>query len=322
MEGHAQVIGTGRPDVSAQPADPGTGAARTLIRHAQDLSSALGDAIAAPALRKKEAQRAYRTLRIEAAAEELADMPLERIKDVTHGRLMLTALEKAGFRTVGSVLTAGPSALDTVPGVGPQTAAQVVAAARQIEAALAGTVTVRIDPDKRTIPQANLLGTLHAYEQAQANVPPHAPDPATLKDELDVAVAQARPAGSRLRMFFSGAGRKQAARDALTRLHAILGSAEAAEATARLHPGVPRRSRPGRRTRPRCGTTSSPVRSPTTACSSTSPASALTRNPRRASSRPRSPNGSVTSLLTCPSSRRPCAATRRSALSSPWRSGG
>ena len=239
MEGHAQVIGTGRPDVSAQPADPGTGAARTLIRHAQDLSSALGDAIAAPALRKKEAQRAYRTLRIEAAAEELADMPLERIKDVTHGRLMLTALEKAGFRTVGSVLTAGPSALDTVPGVGPQTAAQVVAAARQIEAALAGTVTVRIDPDKRTIPQANLLGTLHAYEQAQANVPPHAPDPAPLKDELDVAVAQARPAGSRLRMFFSGAGRKQAARDALTRLHAILGSAEAAEATARLHPGVP-----------------------------------------------------------------------------------
>ena len=33
--------------------------------------------------------------------------------------------------------------------------AQVVAAARQIAAALAGTVTVRIDPDKRTIPQAN-----------------------------------------------------------------------------------------------------------------------------------------------------------------------
>ena len=126
-----------------------------------------------------------------------------------------------------------------MPGVGPQTAAQVVAAARQIAAALAGTVTVRIDPDQRTIPQASLLGALHAYERAQANVPPRAPDPAPLKGELDVAVAQARPAGSRLRMFFSGAGRKQAARDALARLHAVLGSAEAAEATARLRPGVP-----------------------------------------------------------------------------------
>ncbi len=40
-------------------------------------------------------------------------------------------------------------------------------------------------------------------------------------------------------MFFSGTGRKQDARDALTRLHAILGSAEATEAAARLRPGVP-----------------------------------------------------------------------------------
>jgi hypothetical protein len=239
MEGHAQVIGTGRPDAGVQSADPGSGAARALIGRAQDLSAALGDALAAPGLRKAEAQRAYRTLRTEAAAEELARMPLERIKDVTHGRLMLSALEKAGFRTVGSVLTAGPSALDTVPGVGPQTAAQVVAAARQIAAALAGTVTVRIDPDKRTIPLASLLGALHAYERAQANVPPRAPDPGLLKGELDTALAPARPAGSRLRMFFSGAGRKQGARDALTRLEAILASAEAADATARLRPGVP-----------------------------------------------------------------------------------
>src|SRR6185437_9916998 len=209
-----QVIGTGPPDVSAATADPGTGAARALIRRAQELSAALGDALAAPARRRQEAQQAYGKLRLEAAADELADMPLERIKDVTHGRLMLTAIENAGFRTVGSVLTAGQSALDTVPGVGPQTAAQVVAAARQIAAALAGTVTVRIDPDRRTAPQASLLGALHAYERAQANVPPRAPDPGPLKDELDTAVA-------------------------LARLHAVLGSPQAAEATARLRPGAP-----------------------------------------------------------------------------------
>ena len=221
------MIGTSQQTGPYPPADPGSAAARSLIRQAEDLSAAITAALAAPEARRKEAQRAYGTVRAEAAREELAHMPLERIKDVTQGRLMLGALEKAGFGTVGSVLTAGPSALDTVPGVGPQTAAQVVAAARQIEAVLAGTVTVRIDPDKRTIPQASLLGALHAYERAQANVPPRAPDPAPLKDELDAAVAQARPAGSRLRMFFSGAGRKQDARDALTRLHAILGSAEA-----------------------------------------------------------------------------------------------
>ena len=67
MEGHAQVIGTGRPAAGVQTADPGSGAARALIGRAQDLRAALGDALAAPELRKAEAQRAYRTLRNEAA---------------------------------------------------------------------------------------------------------------------------------------------------------------------------------------------------------------------------------------------------------------
>jgi ERCC4-related helicase len=231
------VIGTSQQ--SAAPVDPGSGAARRLLRQAEDLSAALGNAARAPEARRQEARRAYARLQLEAAADELAKMPLERIKDVTQGRLMLGAIEKAGFRTVGSVLTAGPSALDTVPGVGPQTAAQVVAAARQIAAALAGTVTVRIDPDNRTLPQATLLSALHAFEQAQANVPPKAPDPAPLQAELDASLATAKPAGSRLRMFFSGGGRKQDVRDALTRLQALLDTAQAREAAARLRPGTP-----------------------------------------------------------------------------------
>src|SRR5262249_43207034 len=60
-----------------------------------------------------------------------------------------------------------------------------------------------------------------------------------LQAGLAAAQAAAQPAGSRLRMFFSGAARKQDARDALARLQSILGSAAAAEATARLRPGAP-----------------------------------------------------------------------------------
>jgi len=231
------VIGTSQH--SAAPVDPGSGAARRLLRQAADLSAALDGALRAPEDRRQEARHAYARLQREAAADELATMPLERIKDVTQGRLMLGAIEKAGFRTVGSVLTAGPSALDTVPGVGPQTAAQVVAAARQIAAALVDTVTVRIDPDNRTLPQATLLAALHAFEQAQANVPPRAPDPAPLQAELDATLATATPAGSRMRMFFSGAGRKQDARAALARLQEILRTEAATEAAARLRPGTP-----------------------------------------------------------------------------------
>jgi superfamily II DNA or RNA helicase len=227
---------TAGPD-SAEPPPPGSAAARSLLRRAAQLSGVIAAAAAAPGERRADAQRTYQWLQAQAARDELASMPLDRIKEVTHGRLMLAALEKAGFRTVGSVLTAGVSALDTVPGVGPQTAAQVVAAARQIETALAGTVTARIDPDRRTIPQAQLLAALRAYERAQDKLPPHAPDPAPLRAELDDALAQARPGGSRLRMLLAGPRRRQEVRAGLARLAAALRSPAAADAEARLGPG-------------------------------------------------------------------------------------
>ncbi|HEY0933707.1 MAG TPA: SNF2-related protein [Trebonia sp.] len=236
------MIGT---QASPPAVDPGSGAARALIRQAQDLSAVIGAAAGAPGARRQEARHAYAAVRAEAARQELDRMPLDRIKQVTRGRLMLGPLEKAGFRTVGAVLTAGVSALDTVPGVGPQTAAQLVAAARQIESALAETVNARIDPDHRTVTQARLLAALRACEQAQGSLPPHAPDPAPLKAGLDNALAGSRTAGSRLRMFFAGPDRRQEARDRLARLATLLGSPEAADAAARLRPGARTARAPG-----------------------------------------------------------------------------
>ena len=83
-------------------------------------------------------------------------------------------------------------------------------------------------------------GGTFAYERSQADVPPNAPDPVPLKTELDTTSRQAGPAGSRLRMFFSGAGRKQAARDALARLHAILGHRPGRRGDRPPPPGAPR----------------------------------------------------------------------------------
>ena len=222
-----------RPPVAGQP-DLGPGAARALIRQADELRAAIGGALAAPGERAAEAREAYRPLQAEAARQQLDRMPLERLKDVTRGRLMLTALEKAGYQTVGAVLSAGQAGLDQVPGIGPQTAAQVIAAARQLQAALAETATGRIDPDHRTAPAGRLLAALHGYERAQANLPPHAPDPAPLGADLASTVAQARLAGSRLRMLFAGAARKRAALDAVARLAVILRSPRAADAAARI----------------------------------------------------------------------------------------
>jgi superfamily II DNA or RNA helicase len=229
------VIGTQSGDA---PPEIGSGAARRLTGRAQELAALIGAALAAPEQRRLEAADAYAPLRAQAARAELADLPLDRLKDVTRGRLMLGSLEKAGYRTVGDVLAAGLSGLDAVPGVGPQTARQVTAAAGQLESALAETLAPRIDPDRRTSAQTRLLAALRAYGQARELLPPRAPDPAPLKAELDDALEQARPGTSRLRMFFAGADRRQGVRDALARLAAALASPAAADAEARLRPGI------------------------------------------------------------------------------------
>src|SRR6201994_1945726 len=124
-------IQAGDPPADIGP-DIGTGAARRLIGRAQELAGVIGAALAAPEQRRLEAADAYAPLRAEAARAELAGLPLDRLKDVARGRLMLGSLEKAGYRTVGDVLAAGLAGLDAVPGVGPQTARQVTAAARQL----------------------------------------------------------------------------------------------------------------------------------------------------------------------------------------------
>jgi superfamily II DNA or RNA helicase len=223
----------------AERAVPGTSAARSLLRKAQALSGAIAASLAAPESRRRDAQRAYDAVAAETARDALADMPIERLKEVTHGRLMLGALEEAGYRTVGSVLGARPAELDAVPGVGPRTAAQVMGAARQIQAALAGDTKVRLDPDRRTPAQDNLLAALHACDQAQDNLPPRVPDPRPLQADLDAALRDAQPASSRVRMLFSGPARKRRARDGLAHLSGILSEPRATEAAARLEPEVP-----------------------------------------------------------------------------------
>ena len=149
-------------------------------------------------------------------------MPLDRIKEITQGRLRLGAIEQAGFRTVGEVAKAGPHRLQAIPGVGPQTASQVVAAARQLQAAMERETRVRFDPDARTPLQARLLAELHAFEIAESLVPPQGPDLRPLAAELDTFLDAAARTSSRLRMFFTGPGKKQDARDALGRLAALM----------------------------------------------------------------------------------------------------
>ncbi|MFJ5653113.1 DEAD/DEAH box helicase [Streptomyces microflavus] len=158
---------------------------------------------------------------------ELAAIPVSRLKDVTEGRLRLTALEQAGFATVGQVHGTARHELRLIPGVGAHTADQALAAAGQIADAVRETVSVRIDVDAPDDPATALVVALHRLVEAGPDARRAVEAARRLAERLDPLTAAAAPAGSRLRMLFTGKESRTRALDAVAALRAAL--AEAAE---------------------------------------------------------------------------------------------
>lgn len=209
------------------PPAPGRDA-RALIREARMLRTGIeAERTAAeaaanePGLRRAAARSAYDAARAEIGRAQLAKLPLDRIKDITQGRLRINTIERAGYRTVDDVLRAGRH-LENIPGVGPETASKAVAAARQLLAALTEETRVRFDPDDRTAGQARLLAALRDYEQAKRDVPVPIRGLDALAADLDGTVTAAAPAASKLRMFFTGSGTKARTFDGLAQLATIM----------------------------------------------------------------------------------------------------
>ncbi|MFJ6213242.1 DEAD/DEAH box helicase [Streptomyces sp. NPDC092296] len=223
----------GRDGQQDRPVAPGK-RTRALLRDAEALRTAARTVGTDHARVRVAVDEALAPLRAELAHRELAGLPLARLVDATDGRLRVAALEQAGYTTVRQVLDAGPYALQQLPGVGRTTAAQAVAAAGQIAAAVGDTVAVRLDADRREDPGTTaLVVALHRLVTA-------GPDAARARDvaerldrQLGDALAAARPARTRLRLLLTGSDRRDRARAAVERLTALLAGAEA-DATALL----------------------------------------------------------------------------------------
>jgi hypothetical protein len=191
------------------PPEPGRDA-RALIKHGQTIHDATvrereaaAEEAAAPPQRRQLARSAYEALRTDIARAQLTKMPLDRVKDITEGRIRLGLIERAGYSTVGAVLDAG-SRLRYIQGVGPESATKAVAAARQLLNAMIGETRVRFDPDDRTAAQTRLLAALRLYEEAKRDVLTNVPGLEALAADLTSALTAAQPAASKLRMFFTG----------------------------------------------------------------------------------------------------------------------
>ncbi|XRQ03322.1 DEAD/DEAH box helicase, partial [Actinomadura welshii] len=165
-----------------------------------------------------EVQRALAPLRAEAAREQLAALPLARLKDVTEGRLRLGPLEDAGFTSVADVLEATPYRLQLLPGIGPQTAKQLYAAAGGLAEAAERSAAVRIDVDRRDDAMTPTVVALHTLVNAGPELPKAVAAARGVAERLGPLVQDAGPAGAWWRRIFARPSRRERAREAVGEL--------------------------------------------------------------------------------------------------------
>src|SRR5215475_16224632 len=112
---------------SARLPVPRPSAVRSLLRRAGEAVRAARALLEGDERARQAVRDAYGALRAEVVREQLAEVPVERLKEIVP-RLPAARLEKAGFADVGAVLDAGAARLERVRGIGRHSAARAVAA--------------------------------------------------------------------------------------------------------------------------------------------------------------------------------------------------
>lgn len=206
---------------AAGRAGRGSSAVRALLHRAGAALGAARSLLESDERAQQDVREAYGALHSAAVRDRLRETPVERLKEVVP-RLPVAKLEKAGFGDVHAVLTAGPSRLEEIPGVGAQTAAQAVAAARRIADAVEDDTRISADVDPEDANGAALLAALHRVQNAESAAG-RAREPARrLGDQLGRLIPAAQPLRSRLRRTFAGGRRRGEAERAVAGLEELL----------------------------------------------------------------------------------------------------
>lgn len=210
------------PELTALGGLPPAAKNQALVRRASALRDAIPALLDRPEAHKRDVLKYLDAVRDELVRDHLSTLPVERVRDATEGRLRLGSLANSGFNTVASVYQVTPRQLMHIPGVGEQTATQVVAAARHIAEATRKTLPVRFDPDRRSAAHTTLLGALRAYDDAARLCEPLSGDLSRLHGDLGPVVAASASVGGKVKWFFTRGARRAGALETIGRLESLL----------------------------------------------------------------------------------------------------
>ena len=222
--------------VTTPPSPPSRPADRRVALQRVEAFLALARQAAAPLDDARTSVAAAATARARRlGAERLTSLPLSAIKDVTAGNLRLGAIEAAGISDVGTLLRYDEHTLDTqVPGVGPQTAAQALAAARRLAQAVAGQVRVLPDPGAPDADGEALLAALHRLDHLWRSTGGAIAHATEARARLEPHQRVLADAPGRVAWTFAGKERKAAVQAAADDVVVVLDSPYGTTITAQL----------------------------------------------------------------------------------------
>lgn len=223
-------------------------APREIRRRAAHVRATAIELLGGVAAATGEARSAYKTALQVAVQQQLAAMPLDKLKDVSAGRLHLNAMKRAGYRSVKDVWEEGYS-LSSIPGIGEKTANHARSAAFQLMMAVEESTRLRFNVDEQPAEQTRLLTALRQLEHVTATVQPLTPRLEAVVQAVDADFAASQLQTQSIRRLFSSRQIKQTSADALHRLTQLandpatweLGQqmAQAQESSATGPPGPP-----------------------------------------------------------------------------------
>ncbi|WP_354253520.1 SNF2-related protein [Arthrobacter sp. UYEF21] len=201
---------------------------RRVLDRAEQLRQKAAGLVGVERRAQLDVEQSFNELRTHMVEAQLAEIPVERLKESTSGRLRLGAIATAGFTTVLDVYKAGPDRLLRIQGVGQQTADQLRGAARQVAEAVKEGLKVRVDLDPANPRSTGLLVALRRLEITRAAVAPHSASILSVSTGLarHISSSQKATVGS-LRWFFTGSDEKARARAAVAKTLEFLRWADA-----------------------------------------------------------------------------------------------
>jgi len=173
-----------------------------------------------------EVEDAYAQARQAQVTRAIAEMPVERLREVADGRARSASLAEHGYATVADVLRAGIEQLQALPGVGEGTAKRIVAAAEHLAATTDETLQFRIVLDPTNVENTRLLRALAVWAAVRHAADRHGEHAGDLAQQLATDVPLIHQATG-LRRLFASPRRRREADAALGRVSTALHAARA-----------------------------------------------------------------------------------------------